>query len=108
MIALIALAITVIPGGDNATETVFTALTMGFLVAIAFFVYRLHQENQLSIYTLSDRWRAVLYGAIGGLALMVAGADEMLETGLGTLAWIAVIALSIYGLVLVYREARSY
>lgn len=108
IVAAIALAVTLIPGGDNATDTVFTVLSMAFLATIGWFVYRLHRENQFTIDALSDRWRAVLYGALGMIALMIAGADELWDTGGGTLAWIALMALSVFGLVRVYQETTSY
>ena len=108
IIALIALVLTVLPSGGNITDTILTALSMGFLAGIGFFAYRAHRENQFAIMTLSDGWRAVLYGALGVIALCIAGADEMLGSGAGTLAWIALLALAVFGLVSVFREATSY
>ena len=40
---------------------------------------------------MTDRQRGLIYGGLGAIALMVAGADELFETGLGTVAWIAVL-----------------
>jgi hypothetical protein len=108
IVALIALGITVLPGGGTATDTVLTAINLGFLAAIGIFAYRLHRENGLAIMTLTDGWKAILYGSMGVIALMIAGADEMFETGLGTLAWIAFVALGVFGLVSVVRETRGY
>ena len=84
IIALLALGVYAIPGGGTAADTALTALTMGFLAAIGFFVYRLYRENQLTLMTLTDARRAVLYGAFGVVALMVAGTDELLSSGAGT------------------------
>lgn len=108
IIALIALVITVTPGGDNATDTLLTAFTMAFLVAIGFFVYRMLIENQFSVMALNDGWRAILYGSLGLIALMIAGASELFDTGAGTLAWIGFMVLAVFGLVRVFREATSY
>ena len=38
---------------------------MGFLAGIAWMVYTLSRENQLTLATLSDGRRAILYGASG-------------------------------------------
>src|ERR687892_611066 len=78
IIALMALGVALIPGGGTAAETVLAALSMAFLAVIAFFVYRLYMQNQLTLSTLRDAQRAILYGAFGVIALMIAGADQLL------------------------------
>lgn len=108
IIAVLALAIAVLPGGGDAADTVLTALTMGFLAAMGFFAYRLYRENQLTISTLTDVQRVVLYGALGVIALLIAAADEMFSTGGGTLAWIALLALSVLAIIRVWTQATSY
>ena len=107
-IAVLALGVAFIPGGGTAAETALAALTMGFLAAMAFFVYRLYRENQLTLYTLTDARRAILYGAFGVIALMIAGADELLDTGGGTVVWIGLIALSAFAIFRVWTDATSY
>lgn len=108
IIAVLALGIAVIPGGGTAAETVLAVLVMGFLAAMGFFAYRLYMENQLTLSTLRDFQRALLYGAFGVIALMIAGADELLETGVGTLIWIALVGLSVLAIIRIWTEARSY
>ena len=108
IIAVLALGVAFIPGGGTAAETALAALTMGFLAAMAFFVYRLYRENQLTLYTLTDARRATLYGAFGVIALMIAGADELLDTGGGTVVWIGLIALSAFAIFRVWTDATSY
>ncbi len=51
--------------GGNVAEAIFTAITMGFLAAIAWMLYILSRQNQLTLATLSDGRRAILYGALG-------------------------------------------
>ena len=46
----------------------------------------LSRQNQLTLATLSDGRRAILYGALGMIALLIAGSDELFSTGGGTLA----------------------
>ena len=105
--AVIALGLTVLPGGDTATNTVLAGLSMVFLATIAWFVYTTHRENGLAIATLTDGWRATLYGGLGIIALLIASADELFATGLGTLAWISLMVLAIFMLVSVVREMTS-
>ena len=52
------------------------ALTLIFLAAIAWFVYRLYREQQLTLATLTDPQKAGLFGAVGAIALLVVAYDE--------------------------------
>jgi len=105
---LLALGVAFIPGGGNAAAAVITALTMALLAGIAWMVYTLSRENQLTLATLSDGRRAILYGAIGMLALLVAGSDKLFETGGGTLLWIVLLAASVAAIWKIWIEANTY
>jgi hypothetical protein len=105
---LLALVVAFLPGGGNAAETVLTALTMALLAGIAWMIYTLSRENQLTISTLTDGRRAILYGAVGMLVLLVAGNDQMFRTGGGTLLWILLLALSVAAIWKVWMDANTY
>jgi hypothetical protein len=105
---LLALLVAFLPGGGNLAEAVLTALTMGLLAGIAWMVYRLSRENQLTLATLTDGRRAILYGAVGLLALLIAGSDKMFDTGGGTLLWILLLALAVGAIWRVWMEANTY
>jgi hypothetical protein len=108
IIAVLALGVAALPGGGTAADTVLAALLLGFLAAMGLFAYRMYMENQLTLSTLRDWQRAVLYGAFGVIALMIAGADELLSSGAGTLVWIGLIGLSGFAIFRIWTEARSY
>jgi hypothetical protein len=108
IIALLALGVAFVPGGGAAAETILAALFMAFLATIGFLGYRLYMQNQLTLSTLSDGRKATLYVAVGAIALMIAGTDELLDTSGGTLVWIAVLALSVLTVISVWREANTY
>jgi len=108
IIALVALAVTVVPGGGNVADAVLTALMLCFLTAIAFAVHRIYREQSFSFLALPDRWRAAVIVAVGAVVLMIVGADELLSTGLGLLIWIAVIAGAVFTVVRAWREAHTY
>jgi len=105
---LLALAVAYLPGGGNWAEAAITLLTMGLLGGIAWMLYVLSRENQLTLSTLTDGRRAVFYGAFGMLALLVAGRSKMFATGGGTLLWIVLLAASIAAIWKVWMEANSY
>jgi len=105
---LLALGVAFLPGGGNVAEALITALTMALLAGIAWMVYTLGRENQLTLATLSDGRRAILYGAIGMLLLLIAGSDKLFETGGGTLLWIVLLGASIAAIWKVWMEANTY
>jgi hypothetical protein len=107
IIALLALAIAVLPGGGAAAETTLTALSMAFLAAIAFFIYRLYREQQMTMMTLSDGRRAILFGAVGAIALLIVGFEEFSWEG-GIVLWIALMAAAVGAIFLVWRDATTY
>jgi hypothetical protein len=104
----LAFAVAFVPSGGNIAEAIFTALTMGFLAAIAWMVYVLSRQNQLTLATLSDSRRGILYSALGLIALLIAGSDEMFETGGGTLAWILLLGASAAAIWRIWTEANTY
>ena len=104
----LALVVAFAPGGGNAADAILTAIAMAFLTAIAWTVYVLSRQNELTLATLSDGRRAVLYGALGLIALLIAGSDELFATGLGTLAWLFLLAASVAAIWRVWIEANTY
>ena len=108
IICLLALAVDLLPGGGNAASAVLAALTMCFLFAIAWMVYRLYREQQLTLATLSDARRAGLYGAVGAIALLIVGYDEFASFTGGVLLWIALVAGAVGIIFLIWRSATSY
>ena len=108
IVLLLAALIAFAPAGGNAAEVVLTLITMAFLTAIAWTAYVLSRENQLTLATLSEGRRAILYGALGLIVLLVAGTDELFASGGGTVAWIMLLAASIAAIYLVWKEASTY
>jgi hypothetical protein len=107
IILLLALVVAVVPGGDNAARAIGAALSITFLGLIAFTVYQLYRQNSFTFLSLDDRQRGLLYAGLGAIVLMIAGADELLETGAGVVVWLAVLAAAIFAIYRVVMEARS-
>lgn len=105
---LLALGVAFLPGGGNVAAAVLTALTMALLAGITWMVYVLSRENQLTLATLSDGRRAILYGAIGMILLLIAGSDRLFSSGGGTLLWILLLGASIAAIWKVWMEANTY
>lgn len=109
IIALLALLITVAPGGGAAAETILTALSIAFLAAIAWFASTLYRQQELTLATMPDSRRALLFGSVGLIALLIAGYDQFRDWGDGAiLGWIMLLAGAIIAIFVVWREATTY
>jgi hypothetical protein len=108
IVMVLALGVAFVPGGGNFVNAVFTALTMGFLAGIAWMLYVLSRQNQLTLATLSDGRRALFYGAFGMIALLIAGTDKLFSTGGGTLLWILLLGASVAAIWRIWLEANTY
>jgi hypothetical protein len=105
---LLALGVAFVPGGGNVASALLAALTMALLAGISWMVYTLSRENQLTLATLTDGRRAILYGAVGMILLLLAGSDRLLASGGGTLLWILLLAASVAAIWKVWMEANTY
>jgi hypothetical protein len=108
IVMLLAALVAFAPAGGNAADAILTAITMGFLAAIAWTVFVLSRQNQLTLAALTDARRAALYGGLGLIALLIAGSDEMFSSGGGTLAWILLLGVAIAAIWRVWAEANTY
>ncbi|HEX5375586.1 MAG TPA: hypothetical protein VFW48_05450 [Solirubrobacterales bacterium] len=108
IVLLLALLVAFAPAGGNVAEAILTAITMGFLAGIAWTLFVLSRQNQLTLATLSDARRALLYGALGMIALLIAGSDELFSSGGGTLVWIVLLGASVAAIWRVWTDANSY
>ena len=109
IVALIALAFTVLPGGGNALDVFMTFLSIAFFVAIAFLGARLFREYRFTLEALADRARLVLYASIGLAFLTFAATRRLFDVGgLGAVAWLALLGTASYGVYWVYRQSQQY
>jgi hypothetical protein len=108
IVMLLAGVVAFAPAGSNAAEVVLTLISIGFLAAISWTAFVFAGQNQLTLTALDSRRRAVLYGALGLIALLVAGGDELFATGIGTLVWIVLLAAAVVSIARIWTEASSY
>jgi hypothetical protein len=109
VVALIALALTVLPGGGSALDVALALLTVVFLAAIAFLGYRLYRQYHIDIETLEPNVRLALYGSLALAILTIVGTDRLFDAGgAGVIVWFALLALCSYGIYWVWTRYRSY
>jgi hypothetical protein len=108
IVLLLAAAVAFLPGGGTTTDVIVAVLSTLILVSIVAFAARFYRERRLDLEALGDRWRGVLYGSLGVIVLAMAARSELVDTGGGTLFFIALLAGAGYALYLVWRHYREY
>jgi hypothetical protein len=108
IVVALAAAVQFLPGGGAAAEAFAAALWVVFATGIAFFGYRLYRERRLDIHGLGDRYRGLLYGAIAVGWATAAAQPRMWRTSFGEFVWFALMGMSVYVLIAVYRYSRTY
>ena len=109
IVALVALALVVLPGGGNALDVVLSALTIAFFAAIALLVARMYRQYRLDIDSLAPNIKLAAYGSLAIVALTFLATDRLFDVGgAGVLLWFALLALASYGLFWAWTRYRQY
>lgn len=108
LIALFAAVVAFVPqGGETAT---FVGNVISLLITIVFVLIgaRLYEAHRGDLHGLGDRYRGLLYGAVGVAVLAMAARSRLFDTGAGILAWFALMGAASYALYAVWRRHRAY
>lgn len=109
VVALVALALTALPGGGTGLDVVLSALTMAFFAAIALLVARLYRQYRLDIESLDPNIKLAMYGSLAIVVLTFLATDRLFDAGGGgVLLWFALLALASYGLFWAWTRYRRY
>ena len=108
IILALAAGVDFLPGGGAAAATVLSALMMIFLAAIAWLIYRVYREQELTLATLTDSRKAGLFGAVGAMALLVVAYDDFRSWTGGFVLWLALMAGCLGIIFLIWRAATTY
>ena len=108
IVLAIAAIVDIVPGGGTAADVVVTAVSLIFLAALAWVAALSYREHRNTLYSLGDRRRALLYCAIGVLAVTLTATHRMWSSSLGSVAWLVLVAGGIYAAVRVFLSARRY
>jgi hypothetical protein len=108
ILVAIAAAVYLLPGGGRAARTFEAALWVAFGAGIGYLGVRLYREHRISLHSLGDRHRGMLYGGLALAVFAYAARARMWETGLGELVWFVLVGLVVYALLEVYRYSRTY
>lgn len=108
IVLAIAAAVHFIPGGGTSADFVAVTLSLAINVLLVLILGRFYRENRVALFSLGDRYRGLLYGAVGVAVLTMAARPRLFENGAGTLLWLALIGGASYAVYAVYRHHREY
>jgi predicted Na+-dependent transporter len=108
IVVALAAVVAFVPSGDTTAAFVGNVISISITILFLLLGMRLYQMFRDDIHGLGDRWRGVLYGAIGVAVLAMAARGRLFETGAGTLAWFLLVGGASVALYQVWRHFRSY
>ncbi len=108
IIILLAALIYASHAADVAYSFITQLISLAFLAAFAWIASRQYREHRVTLHSLGTRNRTLLYGAIGVVALTLSATSRLWATGLGTIAWLVLLAGSGYAGYVVFSSAREY
>ena len=108
IVLLLAAAVAFLPGGGTTAGLIGGILSTLIMVSLVFFAYRFYREHRLELDGLGDRWRGLLYGAIGVVVLALAALPRLKDSSGGTLVVVALLGGAAYAFYAVWRHYREY
>lgn len=108
IVLAIAALVALIQGGVTAANVAIQAVSLVFLGTIVWFLSLTYRQYRATLYGLGEGRRALLYVALGVGTLTLTATSRLLGTGAGSVAWLLLLAGSIYAVFAVLWSARRY
>lgn len=108
IVLVIAALVALVQGGQTAAQVAIQAVTLAFLGTLVWFAVINYRERRVSLYSLGDGRRALLYVALGVATLTLIATSKLWATGAGSVAWLILLAGSAYAAFAVLWSARKY
>jgi hypothetical protein len=108
IVLAVAAAVAFLPGGGSTAQLVQSLLGIAITVIFVLLGIRFYRENRVAIFSLGDKHRGLLYGALGALVLALAGRVTLLHTGLGSLVFVLLLVGAVGALYAVWQHHRAY
>jgi hypothetical protein len=110
IVVLLSLAVWKLPGGGDTSSAILGVLVVILWAGVLFFGYRIYMEHRMTIHSLDERLRALLYGSLVVIVLTLVATSRLWNEagGLGVLIWFGLLGLAAWGLATVWRAYREY
>jgi hypothetical protein len=109
IIIAIAVAVWKLPGGGAAARTIANVFSVLFVGGLIFLGFRVYMERRETLWSLEERQRGLLYGALALAAFALIATGRMWDAGgLGILIWFAMLGAAAYAIYSVWRAYNTY
>ena len=108
IILALAAAVAFLPGGGPGIRTIATFLSILMFGGLVWWGARLYMERRHELESLGDRNRALLYGAVAVIVLTLTASNRLLSTGIGIIAWLALVSAAVLAIYTVWRSSREF
>jgi hypothetical protein len=108
IVLAIAAVVVIVPGGGTGASVVSQAVSLAFLAAIVWFASVMYRQHRVTLYSLGDGRRAILYVAAAVAVLTLTGTSRLWNSSGGEVAWLVLLGGAIYAAFAVIWAARKY
>ncbi|HEY6758673.1 MAG TPA: hypothetical protein VI318_04260 [Baekduia sp.] len=108
IVIAVAAAVAFVPGGGDTAAVVRAFLSIAISVTFVLLGMRFYRENRVTIFSLGDTHRGLLYGALGAIVVALAGRDQLTNSGIGSIVFVALLVGAVGALYAVWQHYRSY
>ena len=109
IVLALAVAVWKIPGGGTASQTISNIFSVIFLAGLFFLGYRVYMERRETIFSLEERQRGLLYGALALAVFAIVATGRLWDAGgLGAMLWLLMLGASGWALYSVWRAYKTY
>jgi hypothetical protein len=108
IILAVAAVIVLVPGGGRGATIAYQVIYLAFLSTLFWFAAIMYRQHRVSLYSLGDRRRSILYAALAVATLTLTATSRLWHTGAGSVAWLVLLAVAIYAVITIAWSARRY
>ena len=109
IILALTVAVWKVPGGGTASQTIANIFSVLFLAGLFFLGYRVYMERRETLFSLEERQRGLLYGALALAVFAIVATGRLWDAGgLGAMLWLLMLGASAWALYSVWRSYRTY
>ena len=108
IILAVAAVVALVPGGGRGATIAIQVVWLAFLATMFWFAVLMYRQHRMSLYSLGDRRRAILYAALAVATLTLTATARLWHTGAGSVAWLVLLAVALYAVITIAWSARRY
>ncbi len=108
IVLVIAALVVILPGGGTGAQVALQTASIAFLATLVWFASIMYRQHRVALYSLGDRRRAILYGALAVATLTLTGTVRLWASTAGVLVWCVLVVACAYTMFAVIWSARQY